>query len=147
MSETKLRPWSEGDDISASHLNEAIDALNARGIGIPQSASIIPPTQTEIPSAVRLLVTSAAQLKSGLITSDGITLVNGDLILVATGGTPGNDGIYQAYSGPWLLRAKLNYAQTGNAPVMPHGWEIYIWDGSTSKGRKFNASVNGVPTF
>lgn len=92
----------------------------------------------------RLVKTTAGT--SGLSTIDGKTPADGDYILLATGGTPGADGLYRAAAGAWKQIARLNYAQSGSAPVYPHGSLITVWDGSAPP-RIFVTGVSGVATF
>ncbi len=137
---------------SARHLNQAVDALRGMNQGItPPATTPRDSFELDFPVAylrARLIVTSTATPLSGLAAIDGATPVDGDYILRATGGTPGNDGLYRAAAGAWLMLARLNYSQSGNtqAPVYPHGIIISIWDGSSAPVF-VQAGVTGLTTF
>lgn len=135
---------------SARHLNQVVDAVASMNRGTDNP--VVTPFasyELDFPCAylrARLLLTDSAKALSGLSTVDGATPADGDYIIRATGGTPGTDGLYRAAAGAWTLIARLNYSQTGNAPVYPHGSLISVWDG-TSAPKQVQAGVTGAVTF
>ncbi len=147
---SSLTEWKHGDPLSGSadKLNEPVKALQALlrpsvstgqsngGIGI-----------VNLPDSCRVLITSASQAKSGLGPFDGVTLNDKDLVLFATGATPGNDGIYRVHSGAWEQIAKLNPSQVGPGQVLPHGHKILIYDGTSHAGEEWYSGLSGAPTF
>lgn len=57
--------------------------------------------QTPATAVVRV-ATSANTVLSGLLTIDGVTLVDGDQILVKNQTTPTQNGVYTVHSGAWV---------------------------------------------
>lgn len=149
---SRLRDYNPGDPITAERLTETNRAIRSITGGTnPPTASggreefpvDIPPAYTK----ARLVVTSASKALSGLATIDGKTPADGDYILVATGATPGNDGLYLAAAGAWLRIVRLNYDQSGQSLVYPHGTRISIWDGTSGKGQIYMAAIDSLATF
>lgn len=147
-----LTDWKHGDRLagSADKLNEPIQAIRALLRPSPDNGqSELGNRSYSLPSACRVLLTSVAQAKTGLPTIDGVVLADNDLILVATGAVPGNDGVYRANAfGAWEFIAALNYQQaTDTTPVLPHGWVITIWDGASHVGEQWFSGLFGPATF
>lgn len=128
-----VQRYVPGTELTVLRMNEAVDAVNAinAGVGLPEQndAADWPMDFPAQYLKARLVLTTARAL-SGLALIDGSQPQTGDYILVATGGVPGTDGLYQASAGPWFQLARLNYNQAGIAPVYPHGKTICIWEGT-----------------
>lgn len=77
---------------------------------------------------VRVATTAAITL-SGLQAIDGVTVVEGDRVLVKNQGTTSTNGIYDASSGAWTRSLDAN----GNQDIVK-GTTFYVTDGSANGG-------------